>query len=98
MRERRRNDAGAGRSLEGRALLTLVIAEIAGAGAISRRGACNLALGIAADVARRRKRPDRYRSERLVEAGIDHAPTMWRRHCPMSLSRGPYWAGGAAGC
>ena len=43
-------------------------------------------LGVATDIARRRKRPDRHRSERLVEAGIDHAPTIWRPRDPMSLS------------
>ena len=45
---------------------------------------------------RRRKRPDRHRSERLVEAGIDHAPTIWRRSKPDVTARKPYWAGGSS--
>src|SRR5262249_22489582 len=73
------DDTRAGRRRErGCALLTFEIAKVIWARAISWRCARNQPFGVAADLRGRRKRPDRYRSERLVETGVDHAPTIWR--------------------
>ena len=56
--------------------LALVIAEVVRRRRDRQALRPNGPVGVAADLRRRRKRPDRHRSERFVETGVDHAPTM----------------------